>query len=115
MSSSLTCTRLTLCTVSAVLVQIIGLSLFVLGFFPVKPALPGFSGPESFRPPGFDSVEDQNVSNLRPDQLKSLYQELYEIPPSFDRLILMQNSCLEGMVGPLPCLLRKICHIRSRC
>ncbi|CAL5323751.1 unnamed protein product [Camellia sinensis] len=89
MSSSLTCTKLTVWTVIGILIQIIGLSLFVLGFFPVKPALSGVSGLESFRPPGFDSVEDHNVSNLRPDQLKSLYQELYEIPPSFDRLILM--------------------------
>ncbi|KAF7130490.1 hypothetical protein RHSIM_Rhsim10G0172300 [Rhododendron simsii] len=87
--SSLTCTKLTLCTVSAILLQVIGLSLFVLGFFPVKPALSGFSGPESFQPPGCDSVADPNVSNLRPDQLKSLYQELYETPPSFDRLVLM--------------------------
>ncbi|XP_057497088.1 GPI ethanolamine phosphate transferase 2 isoform X2 [Actinidia eriantha] len=89
MSSSLTCTKLTLFTVAAILVQIIGLSLFVLGFFPVKPALSGVSGPESFQPPRYCVVEDQNVSNLPSDQLKQLYQELYEIPPSFDRLILM--------------------------
>ncbi|GFY90791.1 alkaline-phosphatase-like family protein [Actinidia rufa] len=89
MSSSLTCTKLTLFTVAAILIQIIGLSLFVLGFFPVKPALSGVSGPESFQPPRYCVVEDQNVSNLPLDQLKLLYQELYEIPPSFDRLILM--------------------------
>lgn len=41
MSSSLTCTKLTLFTIAALLTQIIGLSLFVLGFFPVKPALSG--------------------------------------------------------------------------
>ncbi|XP_052196246.1 GPI ethanolamine phosphate transferase 2 isoform X2 [Diospyros lotus] len=87
--SSLTCTQLTLCTLTAILIQIIGLSLFVLGFFPVKPALLGVSGPESFRPPGCDPVQNRNVSNPRPDQLKSLYQELRDIPPSFDRLILM--------------------------
>ncbi|KAL6959448.1 hypothetical protein U1Q18_039598 [Sarracenia purpurea var. burkii] len=81
--SSLTCTKLTLCTVAAILVQVIGLSLFVLGFFPVKPALFGVSGPESFRPPGCDSVQDQNVSNLRPDQLKSLYRVIDGLPAEF--------------------------------
>uniref|UniRef100_A0A5B7BMG7 Putative Alkaline-phosphatase-like family protein n=1 Tax=Davidia involucrata TaxID=16924 RepID=A0A5B7BMG7_DAVIN len=87
--SSLTCTKLTLCTIAAVLIQIIGLLLFVLGFFPVKPALSGVSGPESFRSPVCNSVEDRNVTILPPDQLKLLYQELSEVPPSFDRLILM--------------------------
>lgn len=87
--SSLTCTRLALCTVAAVLLQIIGLSLFGLGFFPVKPALSGVSGPESFCPPESNLVNNQNVTNLLPDELKKLYQELYRIPPSFDRLILM--------------------------
>lgn len=40
-SSSLTCTKLTILTVSAVLIQIIGLSLFLMGFFPVKSTLSG--------------------------------------------------------------------------
>lgn len=78
-----------MCTVAAVMLQIIGLSLFVLGFFPVKPALSGVSGPESLYPPESDLVNDQNVTNLLPNELKKLYQELYRIPPSFDRLILM--------------------------
>lgn len=38
---SLTCKKLTLFTVSAVMIQIIGLSLFIVGFFPVKPSLSG--------------------------------------------------------------------------
>jgi ethanolaminephosphotransferase len=29
-------------TVAAVLLQVVGLSLFLYGFFPVKPTLPGF-------------------------------------------------------------------------
>ncbi|KAF8404704.1 hypothetical protein HHK36_009592 [Tetracentron sinense] len=87
--SSLTCTRLATWTTAAVLLQILGLSLFVLGFFPVKPALSGVSGPESYRSPGCHSLEDLHSRNLPPDQLRSLYQEISEIPPSFDRLILM--------------------------
>lgn len=39
--SSLTCTKLTLFTVLAVLIQITGLFLFITGFFPVKPTLSG--------------------------------------------------------------------------
>nr|GMD53492.1 GPI ethanolamine phosphate transferase 2 isoform X1 [Ipomoea batatas] len=88
-SSSLTCTKITLLTVLAVVIQIIGLSLFVLGFFPVKPTLSGVSGLESFYPPGSNSFEGQNATILSADQLKSLYQELSGVPPLFDRLILM--------------------------
>ncbi|KAK2977286.1 hypothetical protein RJ640_013051, partial [Escallonia rubra] len=87
--STLTCTKLTLYTMAAVAVQITGLSLFLLGFFPSKPALSGFSGAESFRPPEFPPVDDRNATILFPDQLSSLYQDLSGIPPSFDRLILM--------------------------
>ncbi|KAA8546732.1 hypothetical protein F0562_003161 [Nyssa sinensis] len=86
---SLTCTKLTLCTIAAVLIQLTGLLLFVLRFFPVKPALSGVSGPECFRSPVCNSIEDQNVTSLPPDQLKLLYQGLSEVPPSFDRLVLM--------------------------
>ncbi|XP_019177356.1 PREDICTED: GPI ethanolamine phosphate transferase 2 [Ipomoea nil] len=88
-SSSLTCTKITLLAVLAVVIQIIGLSLFVLGFFPVKPTLSGVSGLESFYPPGSNSFEGQNATILSADQLKSLYQELSGVPPLFDRLILM--------------------------
>ncbi|PIN16984.1 Glycosylphosphatidylinositol anchor synthesis protein [Handroanthus impetiginosus] len=87
---SLTCTKLTLWTVSAVLIQIIGLSLFIVGFFPVKPTLSGMSGLESFYPPDFDSIDfAENISTLPPENLKSLYQELSGVPPLFDRLIIM--------------------------
>ncbi|KVI03181.1 Alkaline phosphatase-like, alpha/beta/alpha, partial [Cynara cardunculus var. scolymus] len=113
--ASLTCTKFTLLAAAAILLQITGLSLFVFGFFPIRPALSGVSGPESFRPPSAscDSFEDQNFTALHPDQLKSLYQvtlathrmsnivilaichtnisfqELSSITPSYDRLILM--------------------------
>ncbi|KAK8487116.1 hypothetical protein V6N11_059554 [Hibiscus sabdariffa] len=85
----LTCTKLSVITVTGVLTQIIGLSLFVFGFFPVKPALPGTSGSESFYAPSCDFVGNLSDTTLPSDQLKSLYQELSGIPPSFERLILM--------------------------
>ncbi|KAK8652783.1 hypothetical protein V6N13_126808 [Hibiscus sabdariffa] len=85
----LTCTKLSVITVTGVLTQFIGLSLFVFGFFPVKPALPGTSGSESFYAPSCDFVGNLSDTTLPSDQLKSLYQELSGIPPSFERLILM--------------------------
>ncbi|KAE8706946.1 GPI ethanolamine phosphate transferase 2-like isoform X2 [Hibiscus syriacus] len=85
----LTCTKLSVITITGVIIQIIGLSLFVFGFFPVKPALPGTSGSESFYAPTCDFVGNLSDTTLPSDQLKSLYQELSGIPPSFDRLILM--------------------------
>ncbi|KAK1277080.1 hypothetical protein QJS04_geneDACA018773 [Acorus gramineus] len=82
------CERLATCTVAAVLLQILGLSLFVIGFFPVKPTLSGLSGAESYRQPTSPgSVEDGRV--LAPDQRRSLYREMSEIPPQFDRLVIM--------------------------
>ncbi|CAH9144929.1 unnamed protein product [Cuscuta epithymum] len=87
-SSSLTCTKVTLLTVLAIAIQITGLCLFILGFFPVTPTLSGVSGLESFYPPGSSSFENKNETIL-PNQLKSLYQELSEVPPFFDRLILL--------------------------
>ncbi|CAI0419877.1 unnamed protein product [Linum tenue] len=90
-TAQLTCSRLTLFTLVAVFIQIVGLSLFVYGFFPVKPALSGVSGLESFYPPGYDAGKNGSEiqPNLPPHQLKSLYQELSGIAPAFDRLILM--------------------------
>ncbi|KAF3963252.1 hypothetical protein CMV_012337 [Castanea mollissima] len=88
MSSSLTCAKLTILTITGVTIQIIGLSLFVYGFFPVKPALSGVSGAESFRPPTCTPLHNQTDSDLPPHNLKSLYKELSGIAP-FDRLVLM--------------------------
>ncbi|KAK2656569.1 hypothetical protein Ddye_009621 [Dipteronia dyeriana] len=89
---SCSCTKWFLLTLAGVTLQLIGLSLFVFGFFPVKPALSGFSGPESYNAPACDDlVRNRNPSEISrpPDQLRSLYQELSGLPPSFDRLILM--------------------------
>ncbi|KAG6647002.1 GPI ethanolamine phosphate transferase 2 isoform X1 [Carya illinoinensis] len=86
--SSLTCAKLILFSIAGVVIQIIGLSLFVYGFFPVKPALSGISGTESFRVPRCNSVHNESEGDLPPDQLKALYEELSGIHP-FDRLILM--------------------------
>ncbi|VFQ95015.1 unnamed protein product [Cuscuta campestris] len=88
-SSSLTCTKVALLTVLAIAIQIIGLSLFISGFFPVKPTLSGGSGLESFYQPDFKSSDDTDETVLSADQLKSLYQELSEVSPFFDKLILM--------------------------
>ncbi|KAH9712748.1 GPI ethanolamine phosphate transferase 2 [Citrus sinensis] len=85
----MTCKSLTIITLAGVIIQMIGLSLFVWGFFPVKPALTGVSGPESYRAPAFDSDENYGNISLPPHQLRSLYQDLSGIPPSFDRLILL--------------------------
>ncbi|XP_023003513.1 GPI ethanolamine phosphate transferase 2 isoform X1 [Cucurbita maxima] len=89
MSSSLTCTRLTLFTVAAVAIQITGLSFFVFGFFPVKPTLSGDSGSESFRAPMCYANQNESERDLPPHELQSLYQELSGIPPLYDQLILM--------------------------
>ncbi|XP_052299987.1 uncharacterized protein LOC102608462 isoform X3 [Citrus sinensis] len=87
--SQMTCKSLAIITLAGVIIQMIGLSLFVWGFFPVKPALTGVSGPESYRAPAFDSDENYGNISLPPHQLRSLYQDLSGIPPSFDRLILL--------------------------
>jgi len=77
-------------TVAAVLLQVAGLSLFLYGFFPVKPTLRGFSGPESYRMPSCGPVSaGEQEPALPPDQLRSLYRELAEMPPVYDRLVLM--------------------------
>ncbi|KAH9605995.1 hypothetical protein KSS87_012277 [Heliosperma pusillum] len=86
---TMNCSKLTIWTLFAIALQLTGLTLFVLGFFPVKPALSGISGPESYRSPGNDSIEDYDVSVLSPLQLRSLFQDLSQIRPSYSRIILM--------------------------
>ncbi|URE16682.1 Type I phosphodiesterase / nucleotide pyrophosphatase [Musa troglodytarum] len=88
-SSSLTCGKLASWTIAAILLQILGLSLFVIGFFPVKPTLPGFSGPESYRAPTCDPVPDAEERDLPSEKLRTLYKELSKVPPSYGRLVLM--------------------------
>ncbi|KAL3721795.1 hypothetical protein ACJRO7_034178 [Eucalyptus globulus] len=87
--SSITCSRFAIIAAAAVLLQSLGLSLFIFGFFPTKPALSGVSGPESFRAPWPNGVGNDSAAALPPEELKRLYQELSEISPPFDRLILM--------------------------
>ncbi|KAK8472229.1 hypothetical protein PHAVU_002G147900 [Phaseolus vulgaris] len=88
--SSISCTKLTLFTIAAVTVQFIGLSIFVFGFFPVKPLLTGHSGSKSFRRPTCDiEVANQSDASLPPDRLRFLYKEVSEVPPLYDRLVLM--------------------------
>ncbi|KAK9109129.1 hypothetical protein Sjap_017189 [Stephania japonica] len=86
----LSCAKLSAWIAGAVLLQMIGLSLFVIGFFPVKPALSGVSGPESYRAPKCDSAEDrEELPRIPPDQLRSSYREMSGISPFYDRLILV--------------------------
>lgn len=82
----LTWQRVAVITLLAVLMQSVGLSLFVIGFFPVKPALSGVGGVESYES-GCNSNEE--MENLPPDRLRSLYAEKSGIPVQFDRLIFM--------------------------
>ncbi|XP_039157655.1 GPI ethanolamine phosphate transferase 2 isoform X2 [Eucalyptus grandis] len=87
--SSITCSRFAIIAAAALLLQSLGLSLFIFGFFPTKPALSGVSGLESFRAPWPNGVGNDSAAALPPEELKRLYQELSEISPPFDRLILM--------------------------
>lgn len=50
-SSSLGCSRFAALSVAAVLIQLVGLFLFVFGFFPVKPALSGIRYFTMYLPP----------------------------------------------------------------
>ncbi|KAH0459926.1 hypothetical protein IEQ34_010589 [Dendrobium chrysotoxum] len=100
-TSSMSCGRLAGWICAAVLLQILGLWLFVSGFFPVKPTVPGFrwldwfligvgfSGPESYRMPTCEDVLVDERRDLLPDQLAKMYMDLSQIPPAFDRMILM--------------------------
>ncbi|CAA7401578.1 unnamed protein product [Spirodela intermedia] len=89
MPSSMACTRLAAWTVAAVLLQILGLYLFMFAFFPVRPALSGLSGPESFLMPTCGSADIPERWNLPPHELRAMYKGMSRLPPFFDRLILM--------------------------
>ncbi|KAF2588357.1 hypothetical protein F2Q70_00041422 [Brassica cretica] len=96
MSTEMTCTRLTILTVAGIFLQIIGLSIFVFGFFPVKPTLSGVSGSESYRHPLCDPAPNKNESEIHPEKLRLLYQESSGISSRYDRLILMVIDGLPG-------------------
>ncbi|KAK8948652.1 DNA topoisomerase 2 [Platanthera zijinensis] len=63
-NSSLSCRRLAALTSTAVLLQIIGLSLFVIGLFPVMPSVPGVSGTKSYRMPTCEDLLEVIKSSL---------------------------------------------------
>eukprot|EP01018_Ginkgo_biloba_P024549 Gb_02601 [translate_table: standard] len=85
---TITCQRVVALTLLAVLMQSIGLFMFVIGFFPVKPALTGVSGVESYEP-GCVTTENEEVHGIPPDRLRSLYEEKSGLPIQFDRIIFM--------------------------
>ncbi|CAN8287760.1 unnamed protein product [Cochlearia groenlandica] len=88
-TTGMNCTRLTIFTVAGIFLQIIGLSVFIFGFFPVKPTLSGVSGYESYTNPFCDSSNESELLLLHPQKLRSLYQDLSGISSKYDRLILM--------------------------
>ncbi|KAL9241384.1 hypothetical protein vseg_015502 [Gypsophila vaccaria] len=83
------CGTLTVWILLAVTLQITGLTLFVLAFFPVKPPLSALSGPESYQSPENDSIGDFDLAAMSTFQRRSLYQELSQIRPLYRRLIFM--------------------------
>uniref|UniRef100_A0A0E0NLS3 GPI ethanolamine phosphate transferase 2 C-terminal domain-containing protein n=1 Tax=Oryza rufipogon TaxID=4529 RepID=A0A0E0NLS3_ORYRU len=73
----------------------------------LQPTLPGFSGAESYRMPSCGLAGGGEQPALPPDQLRSLYRELSEVPPVYDRLVLMVIDGLPaefvlGRVGKPP-------------
>ncbi|XP_020580858.1 GPI ethanolamine phosphate transferase 2 isoform X2 [Phalaenopsis equestris] len=80
---SMSCSRLACYTSAATLLQILGLWLFVSGFFPVKPTVPGFSGPESYRMPTCEDVLEDEKGHLPPDQLAKMYMVIDGLPAEF--------------------------------
>ncbi|KAG0592904.1 hypothetical protein KC19_1G289300 [Ceratodon purpureus] len=87
------CGRTVLLSVLGVALQLIGLVLFVLGFFPVKPALMGKSDFESAMPSCQTSTYhgEKKLSQLS-------YQEASGVPRQFDRLVIM---IVDGMPAEL--------------
>ncbi|OAE24303.1 hypothetical protein AXG93_1052s1260 [Marchantia polymorpha subsp. ruderalis] len=88
--------RLVTLGVVALLLQMIGLLLFVLGFFPVKPALDGMSGAESFLP--FCKVDDINELD-RPlhDEQYDFQERNLDLPAKYDRLVFMVYQVVDGL------------------
>ncbi|KAH9545771.1 hypothetical protein CY35_12G063800 [Sphagnum magellanicum] len=93
------CERVAAISLIAVLLQLAGITLFVLGFFPVKPALMGISGIESVKP--VCNYEEETTHK------GASYQEVSGITPQYDRLIIMVVDGLPaefvlGRGGQLP-------------
>ncbi|MCO5584197.1 hypothetical protein L7F22_038120 [Adiantum nelumboides] len=70
-------------TLLGVLLQAVGLCFFVMGFFPVKPALKGNSGIESLN---FDCSLEHDVGL---EGTSYSFLEKLEVKPQFDRVVLM--------------------------
>ncbi|KAK3411788.1 hypothetical protein EUGRSUZ_I00548 [Eucalyptus grandis] len=81
--SSISCSRFAIIAAAALLLQSLGLSLFIFGFFPTKPALSGVSGPESFRAPWPNGVGNDSAAASPPEELKRLYQVVDGLPAEF--------------------------------
>ncbi|CAN6465242.1 unnamed protein product [Victoria cruziana] len=86
--ASLSCEKFAVWAIVAILLQMIGLFLFVSAFFPMKSAISGSSGPESYRLPCDRPIGSQ-VGRLLPHELRSLYKEISGVQPAFERLVLM--------------------------
>ncbi|XP_057865610.2 GPI ethanolamine phosphate transferase 2 isoform X2 [Cryptomeria japonica] len=117
--SSVTCWRVGTFTVMALVMQALGLFLFIIGFFPVKPALSGVSGLGSYVP-GCYSDQKEIEKNIPTDDLRSLYAEKSGIPVQFDRIILMVIDGLpaefvlgKGRIPPTEIMIRAMPHTQS--
>ncbi|CAK9199286.1 unnamed protein product [Sphagnum jensenii] len=99
------CERVAAISLIAVLLQLAGLTLFVLGFFPVKPALMGIGYVYMYVCLWFSfSFSDNYLSSLF---LCGFFQEVSGITPQYDRLIIMVVDGLPaefvlGRGGQLP-------------
>ncbi|CAA6664940.1 unnamed protein product [Spirodela intermedia] len=77
MPSSMACTRLAAWTVAAVLLQILGLYLFMFAFFPVRPALSEFFNADLWL------CDIPERWNLPPHELRAMYKVVDGLPAEF--------------------------------
>ncbi|KAF3790065.1 GPI ethanolamine phosphate transferase 2 [Nymphaea thermarum] len=80
--TSLSCEKLAVWTIVAILLQMVGLFLFVSAFFPMKSAISGSSGPESYRLP-CDRPVGPDVERLLPHELRSFHCSFFSYVMSF--------------------------------
>ncbi|KAH9331473.1 hypothetical protein KI387_003581, partial [Taxus chinensis] len=99
--------------------QSLGLFLFAIGFFPVKPALNGVSGLESYEAVCYSNQKDIE-KNIPPNRLLSLYEEKSGLPVQFDRIILMVIDGLpaefvlgKGRIPPTDMMIGAMPHTQS--
>lgn len=77
MNHTLSCSRVATLTVAAVLIQLVGLSLFIFGFFPIKPALSGIRSFPTDPPPYCVHVRPANYLGSVALTLTKLERELH--------------------------------------